>query len=79
MADDEDKCQRCGGAHALTACMHVKAIEFECGVISRVEFLTPADYGPPPAPAGLDERPDSEQPALPDYPRLGAMKRPPHA
>jgi hypothetical protein len=63
-------CARCNGAHTILACPHVKAVEFQDGYyegeeqprISRIEFLTPADYGPAPA-AGENK--------LPDYQTLG--------
>lgn len=75
MAEDNPgpdlRCPRCGLNHTIVACPHVKAIEFSGGyanadaddpVIARVEFLTPADYGPAPAPG--------ENP-LPSYEKLG--------
>lgn len=57
-------CIRCLGAHPLIRCLYVKAVDLEFGgdfnSIKRVEFLTPADYGRPVAPA--------EPPT--DYPKL---------
>lgn len=50
------RCPRCDQDHeTILACPHVKAVEFTDGfifgadvpaIISRVEFLTPRDYGP---------------------------------
>ena len=68
MADEAaPNCPRCQQPHKLIACPHVKALEFEDGDpsrILRVEFLTPADFGPkvPPKP---------EAPPSPSYLRLG--------
>ncbi len=50
---EAQKCLRCGDAHELVACPYVKAIEWywsddQAGKpnVRRLEFLTPADYGP---------------------------------
>lgn len=68
---DEKKCPRCGEAHEIIECPHLKAIEFEDGYVfgapspprvHRLEFLTPADYVA--APRGSTD----QQPA-PDYPK----------
>ncbi len=61
-----DKCPRCAAEHAIMACPFVKAIEIQDGdfqTITRVEFLTPADYGQQRALL-------KEEPAA-DYPKLG--------
>lgn len=70
-------CPRCGGAHdpfaTPAACPYVKAVEWhESGdgglFISRVEFLTPTDFGPAvPTPSDGDA-------AAADYPRNMPMK-----
>lgn len=77
MAEDHSgadlACARCGGAHTIIGCPLVKAVEFADGLyegeeqprITRIEFLTPADYGPAPAPG--------ENP-LPGYDTLGGTK-----
>lgn len=42
------RCWRCGADHPIVACPHVKAVEFSDAAaltVSRVEFLTPADWG----------------------------------
>lgn len=51
MVDDapaSEPCPRCGEAHALIECPHVKAVEYDSTgkIVTRVEFLTPADYHP---------------------------------
>jgi hypothetical protein len=66
-------CARCGEAHTIIACPHVKAVEFTDGFyegedqprITRIEFFAPADYGPAPAPG--------ENPP-PGYATLGGTK-----
>jgi hypothetical protein len=64
-----DICPRCEDAHPLIRFPYVKSVTFEDSTIlsiRRVEFLTPADYGPQPltrAPPGAEE--------ATDYPRLG--------
>lgn len=63
----EFKCPRCLEPHPLIECPYVKAIEFAVGderLIRRVEFLTPADYGPAPK-VGPEAEPAKS------YPRLG--------
>ncbi len=71
------KCPRCVDEHeTILACPYVKAVEFLDGyvfgeeaqpIISRVEFLTPRDYGPS---AGGEKSPEQagEQAG---YPTLG--------
>ena len=64
------KCPRCGEDHAPIACPYVKAIEFDpvAGlIITRLEFLTPADYGPS-KPVAVDDE-------SPEYPKLGAAPK----
>ncbi len=72
-------CMRCKEEHPIIECPYVKAVEFEdCEltpdsphpgrIIRRVEFLTPADYGP--RAAALAEPAPHE-----DYPRMGAPKQ----
>ncbi len=67
MSDEEEadagtKCRWCDGSHEWLKCDRVKAFGFDAhGAITRVEFLTPADYAPP-------SKPD---PVEPDYPRKG--------
>ena len=64
------KCPRCDGDHAPIACPYVKAIEFDPGaglIITRLEFLTPADYGPS-KPVAVDDE-------APEYPKLGAAPK----
>lgn len=65
-------CRRCGGDHELIACDYVKAVEFDHTglIITRLEFLTPADYGPIKA-SSPDEPPAPRQ----DYVRLGEQER----
>jgi len=59
------KCQRCDQEHPLFRCPYVKAMTFDADHnMIRVEFLTPADYGPP---QPLTALPD-------DYPKLGPRK-----
>ena len=69
-------CPRCGEKHLIIACPYVKAIDFEDGSllqIRRVEFLTPADYGPQPTPKPA-AAPDAEPAAGPaDYQRMGQV------
>lgn len=69
-------CPRCGAEHSIVACPFVKAVEFEQGIapdyvatgaIVRIEFLTPADYGPRAA-APAEPEPQEE------YPRMGPRK-----
>lgn len=69
-AEQEPKCRRCGDAHEIFACPHVKALEFEDGyvlggtgamVVRRVEFLTPADC--------VARRVGAVGEPAPDYPR----------
>jgi hypothetical protein len=52
------RCRWCGQPHG-PLCPYVKALEFDQGnSITRVEFLTPADYQrPPPADTVADEYP----------------------
>ena len=70
MADDAAKCPRCGEDHEPIACPHVKAVEFDATglIITRLEFLTPADYEP---------RKEQDKPESPreDYDRLGQPPR----
>lgn len=73
MAEIEEErpmCRRCGDAHEIFACPHVKALEFEHGYVldspgppsvRRIEFLTPADC--------VSQRAQPAQEAGPDYPR----------
>ena len=66
-------CPRCGGEHDLVGCPGVKAVEFgfdlnNAKTIKRVEFLTPADYGP-----AAKAAPDNAARAD-DYPKLGERK-----
>lgn len=51
---ENEACPRCGQPHPILACPHVKSVEFADGHvfggsfqprISRVEFLTPSDFG----------------------------------
>jgi hypothetical protein len=69
---DNHECPRCGDKHLIIACPYVKAIDFQDGnllLIRRVEFLTPADYGPQaPKPAVANVEP-AAGPA--DYQRMG--------
>lgn len=54
-------CRWCSSVHAGEHCPLVKAVNFDhYGAITRIEFLTPADYGP-----GATVEPE------PDYPRKG--------
>lgn len=47
-SDAAPKCQYCGLFRHPGVCPTVKAIEYHPdGTIKRVEFKTPADYGPP--------------------------------
>ena len=64
-----DVCDRCGGDHTPIACPYVKAVEFDASglIITRLEFLTPADYGPSKPVA--DEKPSD------DYPKLSDQKK----
>jgi hypothetical protein len=39
------ECQWCGQIHK-TVCPKVKSIEYEVGMIKRVEFFAPNDYAP---------------------------------
>lgn len=60
------RCPRCSEPHeTILACPYVKAVEFSDGfsfgsegpaLISRVEFLTPRDYGPA---TGGEKSPDA--------------------
>jgi hypothetical protein len=61
---DTKPCPRCHEPHEWETCPYVKAIEYDdVGNITRLEFLTPADYGRPhPAPTE----------AVDNYPKLGA-------
>lgn len=60
-------CQRCSEGHDLIACPHVKAVEYaEGGRITRVEFLTPADYGPPPKDGAPGAEPEASYPRRPN-------------
>jgi len=44
-------CRWCGLMHGEAKCYLVKAIEYyQDGTVKRVEFLTGADYMPPPIP-----------------------------
>jgi hypothetical protein len=55
-----DGCERCGAAHLIQACPHVKAIEIDStGLITRIEFLTPMDF-----PQVKQEDPDQPYPRL---------------
>lgn len=64
-----DKCCRCGEPHDIITCPYVKAVEFDdTGEnILRLEFLTPADYGPAPA----AQRSQTTAAGEVDYPRMG--------
>lgn len=65
------KCPRCQHEHPIFACPYVKALEFEDAdltLIRRIEFLTPGDYGPAPAPPKAEKGPAA---GPQDYPRLG--------
>lgn len=44
-AVQSESCQWCGMIHG-TKCPLVKAIEYEHGMVKRVEFFAPNDYGP---------------------------------
>lgn len=68
----EPSCPRCGDAHEIFSCPHVKAVEFEDGHVfeghfqprvRRIEFLTPADC--------VARRVDAAGEPQPDYPRKG--------
>lgn len=64
-ATPRQACHRCGGQHEILACPYVKAAEFDGdGKITRLEYLTPADYGPQRREA---EKPPEGEP----YERLG--------
>ena len=67
---DEQPCRWCGDVHG-PRCPWVKALEFEpmTGSVTRVEFLTPKDWGPPPQPN--PEEPDD--PAA-DYPKRAPLR-----
>jgi len=68
-----DACARCGEPHEIIACPFVKAIEFEDGdgrLIRRIEFLTPADYGPP----AWHQQPEPASEAA-AYPKLGDKRK----
>lgn len=61
------KCLRCGELHPLPECPYVKAVDFfKNGKVRRVEFLTPADFGPQPKSSGDAETGE-------DYPKLKPM------
>jgi hypothetical protein len=67
-APAEKPCRWCGGEHRL--CPYVKAVEFDdvTGlIITRVEFLVPADFG-----VAREEKPQPTDPAAgpASYPRL---------
>lgn len=74
------KCPRCTETHeTILACPYVKAVEFADGfafgsdapaLISRVEFLTPRDYGPA---AGGEKSPDAGGEGT-GYPTLGGER-----
>lgn len=58
-------CPRCNEPHGIVQCPHVKAVEFDAGQrVTRVEFLTPADY----------HRSQVEVTDASDYPRKGEAK-----
>lgn len=73
-------CPRCSQEHeTILACPYVKAVEFQDGyvfgadgpaIISRVEFLTPRDYGPV---AGGEKSPDPGEGET-GYPTLGGAR-----
>lgn len=65
-----DKCRRCGDGHELFACPHVKAIDLDGDAITRVEFLTPADF-----PREQTPKPEGAAVDGDNYPRLGATRR----
>ena len=67
MAEGDAKlCRWCGEDHGGPRCPWVKAIEFSSGDerITRVEFLTPTDCGPP-------QRHETDEPA--PYDKLKPM------
>jgi hypothetical protein len=66
LAGDGDACRWCGEDHGKR-CPWVKAFEFSSGDdrVTRVEFLTPADFGP------QRQEPAAEEPAT--YDKLKPM------
>lgn len=47
MTDGSQKCRRCGDDHDIVECPGVKAVEYHSdGKISRLEFVTVADFPP---------------------------------
>ena len=63
-------CPRCAGSHDLgPECPYVKAVDYAesgTGIITRIEFLVPADFGRASAP--------TDKPPREDYARLGEKK-----
>ena len=71
MADENDlPCRWCGDKHGRL-CPFVKALEFDGDQkVTRVEFLTPADFG-----SNRHELEDTREPDDDDpYPRLGPKR-----
>jgi hypothetical protein len=70
---EPEVCRWCGGIHdeVPKVCPYVKAIEFEplSGLVTRVEFLTPADWGKQVASEAPDQEPGTKP--YPTYKSLG--------
>lgn len=70
MVDVPVICGRCGADHDIIACPFVKAVEFDDAMrVSRIEFLTPADYAQPRVVKAPDDAPPAAGPS--NYAKLG--------